>query len=400
MRRLVALHLLLAMSLAGGAAAAQGPTAVTVRIDMRDPIARGWFDPKSEVVGLRGGVAPLSWAATLPASDPDGDGLFDVTVAFPIEAGPATFVPHKFKVDGTDNPDDGWESGPNRPILLPRAGASVTRAFNAPGEPYPSTLAGDLRIHEQVPSKHVPARDVFVLLPPGYDRERTRRYPVLYMHDGQNLFDAARSFSGEWKVDETLAALVAARTVEPVIVVGVANLPGGGRIDDYTPTRATLAMGGAPTEAGGRAGAYGRFLVEELKPFVDRRYRTKRDAASTALGGSSLGGLVTLAIGLEHPTVYGTLLVVSPSVWWDKEAIVRRVASLRRRTRQRIWLDMGTREGDGAVEQARRLRDALAARGWSVGRDLRYVEVEGAGHDEASWAARFDDMLEFAFPAR
>lgn len=255
---------------------------------------------------------------------------------------------------------------------------------------------GALDVHANFPSLHLRnERTITVWTPPGYAADLDRRYPVLYMHDGQNLFDPEAAFvPGQiWAADRAALALIADGRIPPIIIVGVYNT-GIHRMAEYTPSVDPRL------KQGGKADLYGRFLVEELKPFVDRRYRTKRDAASTALGGSSLGGLVTLAIGLDHPTVFGTLLVVSPSVWWDKETIVRRVASLRRRTRQRIWLDMGTREGDGAVEQARRLRDALAARGWSVGRDLRYVEVDGAGHDEASWAARFDDMLEFAFPAR
>ena len=399
LRAACALTVLLAGSgLAGTQASARSPrTSVTVRMDMREAIRAGWFDPKAEQAGLRGGSAPLSWGATLPASDPDGDGVYDVRLTVPVRASRTAFLSYKFKVDGTENPNDGWETGPNRALLLARNGAVVMRAFDAPGSPFPSTLAGRTVVHPAFASTYVGARDVTVLLPEGYARSPKRRYPVLYMHDGQNLFDAARAFGGEWQVDETAYALARRRRAEPVIVVGVHNTER--RVDDYTPTAMQRETPNGVLRFGGGADAYGRFLVEELKPFIDRTYRTETGPARTALCGSSLGGLVTMYLGLTFRDVFGTLIVVSPSVWWDNEAIVRSVDGLAKPTGQRIWVDIGTGEGPDTVTQTRHLRDALARKGWTVGRDLAYREVEGAGHDESAWAARFGAMLEFAFPA-
>ena len=149
---------------------------------------------------------------------------------------------------------------------------------------------------------------------------------------------------------------------------------------------------------GGRGDAYGRLLTDTVKPMIDACYRTRPDAASTGLGGSSLGGLVTMHLGLTRPDVFGRLLVASPSVWWDGRAILDAVARAEPRREQRVWVDMGLDEGASMVADARALADALVARGWDA-RRVRYVEAEGAGHDEAAWAARAPAMLRFLFPA-
>ena len=257
----------------------------------------------------------------------------------------------------------------------------------------PHTLTGTFRTHEHVHSAHLAHdRTVMVYLPPDYEEDTGRRYPVLYLHDGQNVFDTATSIGEEWHVDETAQRLILEQVIEPLIIVGVYNT-GEHRIGEYTPTK------DPKHPDGGGADAYGRFLVEELKPFIDRTYRTLPSAASTGLGGSSLGGLVTMYLGLKYPTVYGRLAVVSPSVWWDDRMIVKRVEALPAKLPLRIWLCAGTNEGPRVIADARRLRDTLLAKGWVAEQDLKYNEAEGAGHDEQSWAARVELILRFLFPA-
>lgn len=149
---------------------------------------------------------------------------------------------------------------------------------------------------------------------------------------------------------------------------------------------------------GGQADLYGRLLIEELKPFIDRIYRTRPDPRSTSLGGASFGGLVSLYLGLNHPDVFGGgLLAVSSAANWDEQMTVKKVEVLPRKTAQRIWLDVGTHEGEKALVAVHRLRDALVAKGWKLGADLRYLEVERGGHDETSWAARVEPMLRFLY---
>jgi predicted alpha/beta superfamily hydrolase len=254
------------------------------------------------------------------------------------------------------------------------------------------TLTGDIRHHEKFRSQFLPTdHDVLVYLPPGYDANKTTRYPVLYMQDGQNLFDDATAFSQEWRMDETAQALITEGAIEPLIIVGIYNA-GAHRIDEYTPTRDRRRR------AGGKASHYGRMLVEELKPFIDREYRTLSDAANTGIGGSSLGGLVSLYLGLKYSGIFWRLAVLSPSGWWDDRFIVRRVRSLSYKPPLRIWLSVGTEEGEEALDATRRIRDAFEAKGWVIGQDLEYHEVEGARHDEAAWAEQVGSVLRYLFP--
>lgn len=233
---------------------------------------------------------------------------------------------------------------------------------------------------------------MLVYLPPGYERAMKWRYPVLYLHDGQNVFDGNTSFipGEEWEVDESAEYLIKARSIRPVIIVAIYNA-GEFRLDEYTDTRDAKGRGG-------KAELYARFLLEELMPFIDSNYRTRQEPRSVGLGGSSLGGLVTLYIGLKHLDRFGKLAVMSPSVWWNDRAILHHIPDTRGVLRPRIWLDIGTAEGNKTVHDARLLRDKLLASGWRTDSDLRYREFHGAPHTERAWAARVPEMLRFLFP--
>ena len=250
----------------------------------------------------------------------------------------------------------------------------------------------DLRRHDGFASAYLGARDIVVWLPKEYDGET--RFPVLYMHDGQNLFDPETAFrkGRHWRVGETAGELIAGGRIEPLVIVGINNT-GQRRLQEYTPTR-------DPRLGGGGASDYGRMIVEELKPYIDENYRTLPDGANTAIGGSSLGGLVTLYLGLTYPRVFSKLAVLSPSVWWDRRAILRLVRQTRAKPPLRIWVDMGTAEGRRGLEDARLLKAALVGAGWEIGRDLHYAEYEGATHSEEAWAARVGPVLEWLFPRR
>jgi predicted alpha/beta superfamily hydrolase len=258
------------------------------------------------------------------------------------------------------------------------------------------TLTGHFQHHKSFRSRFLKsARDIIVYLPPEYHSAPETRYPVLYMNDGQNLFDAATAFLGnEWGLDETAEGLIRAGEIQPIIIVGIYNA-GFERIAEYTHVKDRRGRGG-------RARAYGKLVVGELKPLIDREYRTLADAANTGIGGSSLGGLVSLYFGLQHPEVFGKLLVMSPSVWWANATILKEVSKIRHKIRQKIWLDVGTQE-DAArpeifVAQVRALRDALLEKGWVAGEELAYTEDEGAGHNEGAWGQRAAGALKFLFP--
>ena len=257
------------------------------------------------------------------------------------------------------------------------------------------TLTGNFRVHSNFHSRFLkPNRDIIVYLPPGYEESPDARYPVCYLHDGQNLFDAATAFLGnEWGVDELVEEMIRGGEIEPLILVGIYNA-GEKRIDEYTQARDRNGRGGLATK-------YGRLLVEELKPFIDREYRTWPNSENTGMGGSSLGGLATLAIGLEYPLVFGKLIVMSPSVWRARRDILRRIPARRQRSRQKIWLDVGTCEGDNpqvCVQDVRDLRDVLLRKRWTLESNLKFVEEEGAEHTEKAWGQRMREALRFLFP--
>ncbi len=233
-----------------------------------------------------------------------------------------------------------------------------------------------------------------VYLPPGYDAQPGRQFPALYLHDGQNLFDGATSFipGMDWHVGHTADHVIGTGSVEPLIIVGIYNT-GKQRIREYTPTR-------VPKLGGGRADRYARFLIEELKPFVDGHYRTISAGEHTGIGGSSLGGLVWLYVGLKLPLMFGKLAALSPSLWWNQHVMHRLAAASRANPRPRIWLDIGTREGSRIVQDVERFRDVLVQKGWQLERDLHYERVEGAEHNEAAWAKRVGPFLQFLYPAR
>ena len=255
----------------------------------------------------------------------------------------------------------------------------------------PHTIVGDVRIHEITSSHLNAARSFAVWLPPGYGRDDGTRYPVLYLHDGQNVFDKATAFGEEWQVDETATRLMKRREIAPLIIVGVYN-GGSARAEEYT------ASVDARAKSGGGVAKHERMLIDELKPWVDRTYRTRSSSPDTALGGSSLGGLATLHIGLRNPGVFGKLAVVSPAVWWDDRAILKEVDALPGHLPLRIWLDAGTAEDKDVIPDTRALRDALLRKGWRLGQDLSYFEAKGAGHDEKAWAKRVGPILRYFFP--
>jgi len=256
------------------------------------------------------------------------------------------------------------------------------------------TVAGELEVHPEFRSAALGSRRVWVWLPPQYRREPQRRFPVLYVQDGQNVFDGATAFvpGQEWRLDEAAARLVDEGRAEPLLIVAVDNA-GERRIAEYTPTRTAEGLGG-------EAAAYGRMLVEELKPWIDRRYRTRPGREATGIAGSSLGALVSLHLALSRPEVFSRVGALSIAAWWDERFLVSFVDGLPLKPRTRIWLDIGTGEGAAAVRDARLVKDALLRQGWREGEDLFYLEVEGAAHDEAAWARRAPDVLAFLFPAQ
>ena len=254
-----------------------------------------------------------------------------------------------------------------------------------------------LQLHRAFRSRHLPdPHDLIVYLPPGYEDEPERRYPVLYMHDGQNLFDPDTSFikGRTWEMREQADEAIEAGEVEPLIIVGIYNA-GDRRLAEYTHERDWH-------RGGGEADHYGLLLTEDLMPWIARRYRVRTDRVSTGLGGSSLGGLVTLYLGLRYAHMFGRLAILSPSVWWNHKSIL---GYLNERApqiweRPRMWLDVGEGEGHRTLRDTEMLARRLRANGWVSGETLQFECVADGTHDEASWARRVKPMLRFLFPAK
>lgn len=260
--------------------------------------------------------------------------------------------------------------------------------------------SGQILHHPGFRSEHLGnARTVTVYLPPGYDDHPQQRYPVLYLHDGQNVFDAGEaSFGVAWDAAATADRLIGLGRMTPVIQVAVANT--SERLSEYAPfPDPTVNI------SEGRNGAYALFLFDELKPFIDRMYRTRPGRDSTAIVGSSMGGLSTLALAWKHHRFFGLAGVLSPSLWWGRNRILRELETADQSwlRMMRFWVDMGNKEGGAravvppALQRTRRLVELFDHAGLLPGRDYYYWEVAGGEHNEASWAARYDKVLLYFF---
>jgi len=230
-------------------------------------------------------------------------------------------------------------------------------------------------------------RDLAVYLPPSYGGT-DRRYPVLYMQDGQNLFDPEASFAGSWRVDLAMN-WAAARGME-AIVVGVPNA-GEDRIAEYSPFD-------DPDGGPGRGSEYVSHLAETIKPLVDMRFRTLPERETTGVAGSSMGGLISLFAFFARPDVFGIMAALSPSLWFGERAIFGLLETVSSQP-GRLYLDVGRLEGAETLENARRLRDLLRSKGYVLGAHLRYVEDRVGKHDEAAWGRRFRAALPFLLPS-
>jgi enterochelin esterase-like enzyme len=257
---------------------------------------------------------------------------------------------------------------------------------------------GDLRLHQFHSRTFRNDRFLRVWLPPGYDdaENASRRYPVLFLNDGQNLFEASTSFAGvEWGVDETADRLIREGTIPPMVIVGLDNA-GKNRMREYMPHRSLQPM--ILRVQGSR---YPAFLMKEVMPFIARNYRVATGAENTGLGGSSLGALIALYTASVRPGVFGRLLLESPSLWASNRQSIKDSRQVKLWP-ERIFLATGTAEAGredrdrSVVDDVRELAATLRRAGLGDQR-LRIVVEDGAAHNEASWARRFPEALTFLF---
>jgi len=293
----------------------------------------------------------------------------------------------------------------NRRLLLDE-NKTVNLSVNSwgagtPGENIGNSLTGNFKYHQDFASDIlVNKRTIIVYLPPGYQDKinADHRYPVLYMHDGQNIFDRATGFGGqEWKIDETADTLIKTGSIEPIIIVGIYN----------TRSRMTEYTVGAESPSKGRSGEeYTQFLVKELKPFIDKNYRTQPGKKHTAVAGSSLGGLISLYIAMSQPETFGMSGVISASLFWNNRQLTNDVEKYAPQLKNtKFWVDMGAREGriregdtaSTSVLNARLLIEKFHQAKLAPGKNYFYLEVPQGEHNERSWAQRMDKMLLYFF---
>jgi len=253
--------------------------------------------------------------------------------------------------------------------------------------PVTDGITGTVKYHRNLKGKGIPPRDLVVWLPPDYDTAKGKRYPVLYMHDGQNIFDPATSaFGNEWRIDETADSLIRSHAIEPIIVVGIYNTPN--RSDEYTP--------------GKQANAYMDFVVNTVKPLIDQTYRTKPGPKDTATGGSSAGGIVAFMLAWEHPDVFSKTICMSPAFKIEDIDYVDNVLAYQGKKKPLFfYID------NGGIELEKRLQPgvdqmlaALQAKGYKEGKDFYWEKAPKAPHSEAAWAKRMPAALKLLFPAK
>lgn len=259
------------------------------------------------------------------------------------------------------------------------------------------TITGEVIYHRTMSSQFLKEqRTVAVWLPPAY-RVNDDRLPVLYLQDGQNIFDSATAaFGDEWSVDEALTKLIADKEVPAMMVVAIGN--SRERLNEYTFAHDQRV------ELGGEGERYLRFITEELKPFIDQNYRTEKDVADTWIGGSSLGGLFALYAAGKRSDVFGGCLAFSPSLHWGEDQVLRDAAEgVLSWGSCRIWLSMGTAEGGtlesrrANVQRVEALAKSIRAKNRDVQLTLRLFEGEERFHNEKSWRAQFPVAIESLF---
>ncbi len=372
------------------------PEKVTVHFVVKVPPET----PRYQKLYLSGNVTELgSWRAEGLELKKEDDGRYVATTQLPggedieykVTRGSWNTVER-----GTDGAE--MENRTLKPVKTESIAIEVaTWVDQGQAEPGKSTLTGNIRTHVGFHSTLLDNdRTLVVYLPPGYDENPDKRYPVLYMQDGQNLFDTAMSFAGvEWNVDETAEKLINEGKIEPVIIVGIYNSPD--RTEEFTPIRKS------ESDPVARGVYYGWFVAYEVKRFIDKTYRTLPDREHTAIAGSSLGGLIALDAARAHNDVFGECVAMSPALWSaEGELLSQWTADNDWMTNTKFWIDMGEGETEDypageAVPHLQTLASTMQSAG--LVKDNDYVErvVEGEEQNEAAWSKRFGDVLMFLY---
>jgi predicted alpha/beta superfamily hydrolase len=264
---------------------------------------------------------------------------------------------------------------------------SVLFWLNGENRKLSGKITGTVKYHLKMAGTGIPERNVIVWLPPDYEISKSKRYPVLYMQDGQNIFDpATSSFGVDWQLDETADSLIRNKIIDPIIVVGIYNTKG--RMSEYTP---------------GTAGtAYMEFVVNVVKPFIDKNYQTLSDRKNTYVGGSSAGGTISFMLGWYYPSVFSKAICMSPAFKIQNIDVVKDVSDYSgRKKRLTFYFDNG---GKGLEERLQpgvdEMMKALEAKGFVLNKNLFWVSAPEGEHNEAAWAKRMPGALKLILASK
>ncbi|HNX00295.1 MAG TPA: alpha/beta hydrolase-fold protein [Candidatus Cloacimonadota bacterium] len=257
-------------------------------------------------------------------------------------------------------------------------------------KPAEHTLTGNVITIDHFPIPQLKTtRRVWIYFPPDYNTSN-KKYPTLYLQDGQNVFDAVTSFAGEWHADETMDSLFNAGKCGGIIIVAVDNA-GSDRLNEYSPWKNA-------NYGGGKGNAYVDFLALSLKPYIDEHYRTLKDSRFTGVGGSSMGAFIAMYAALRYPNVFGKVMAFSTAFWFDKFPMREQIKLTGAQPNMRIYFYVGTNEGDKTdlkqsyVRDSREIYQLLGASGYAEN-NLKIVVTEGAQHNEAAWTKEFPDAI-------
>jgi len=368
--------------------------------------------PPDQPLYLSGSAPTLgAWEAAAVPMTKQSDGNYAATVEL------MSGIEHAFKVtrstwstvergaNGEEVPNHTFAANKPEEVVTVSVASWVDKGKSVPGR---ITLTGTIRhhrkFHTDLPDPENPLldRDIYVYLPPGYEDEGNEtRYPVLYMQDGQNLFNEATSFQGiEWKLDESAEKLIKDGKIEPVIIVGVFN------------TEQRTAEFTAPSMADGvdfkpatkpLGDVYAKVFVEQIKPFIDQQYRTQPDPAHTALGGSSMGAIVNLQITKLYPATFGRLALLTPHLRNVSKEINSAIGDdLSFLNGKKIWIDMSDKGGDNypgkdPMADAKAFVAKMESAGLKPDADFKYTEFAGTDHNESAWQGRVDQVLLYLY---
>ncbi len=261
---------------------------------------------------------------------------------------------------------------------------SISKWKENPKRKLTGQITGTVKYHRNFSGKGIKPRDIIVWLPPGYEKDKNKRYPVLYMHDGENIFDpATSSFGIDWRLDETADSLISTNKIQKIIIVGIYNTIN--RSAEY-----------AETDTGR---LYMKFIVNKLKPFIDKNYRTKPDRENTATGGSSSGGLISFMLIWEYPNIFSKAACLSPAFYIDNIDYLDNVKNYSGKKKNiKIYID------DGGIGLEQRLQPGIDSmlvllkdKNYVEGKDLMYFKDNEAQHSEFYWGKRAWKFLKFLF---